>query len=123
MHKTPKKVFDEIATERPYCERADIFHDHECSGRSTMEHAWIYAGRQINEKWAIIRLCEYAHSVGPYAMNGILNKRINQWISLQHATDEDLKKYPRMKWELSRNYAPKPKRPTDQKIVGEGDER
>lgn len=98
MHKTPKKIFDEIAAERPFCERASLFHDHVCAGRSTMEHAWFYAGKQINEKWAIIRLCEWAHSVGPYAMNGGLNKEMNQFISLKHATIQDLAKFPRRDW-------------------------
>ena len=104
MHKTPKKIFQEIAAERPPCERAAMLRDHECGGRSTMEHAWIYAGKQINEKWAIVRLCERAHSVGPYAMNGILNKNINQWISLRHATDADLAKYPKKDWNQIREY-------------------
>lgn len=98
MHRTPKKIFDEISRERPPCERNAIFHDHECGGRSTMEHVWIYAGRQIDEKWAIIRLCEKAHSVGPYQNNGILNKEKNRYISLIHASDIDLAKYPKVDW-------------------------
>jgi hypothetical protein len=99
MHKTPKRIFEEIAKERPPCERAATFQDHACGGRSTMEHCFIYAGRQIDEKWAIIRLCEFAHSVGPYAMNGILDKSKNRFIALKHATTEDLAKYPRVDWE------------------------
>lgn len=104
MHKTPKRVFEEIAKERPPCERAAILNDHFCAGRSTMEHVWTYAGRQIDEKWAIIRLCELAHSVGPYAMNGILNKEINRYLSLLHATVDDLKKYPRVDWVQLKRY-------------------
>lgn len=98
MHKTPKPIFDEIARERPRCERAALLHDHICSGRSTMEHVWTYSGRQIDQKWAIIRLCEFAHSVGPYAISGALNKEINRYLSLRHATPEDLKKYPKIDW-------------------------
>lgn len=100
MHKTNKKVFDEIAKERPFCERAALLHDHVCDGRSTMEHVFTYAGRQINDKWAIIRLCELTHSVGKFALDGILDKNINQWIALGHATDADLKKYPRINWKI-----------------------
>lgn len=99
MHKTPKKIFEELAAERPFCERRMIFKDHVCQGRSTMEHALIYAGKQINEKWAIIRLCEWAHSVGRFQDNGGLDKGKNEYIALKHATDEDLKKYPRVDWE------------------------
>jgi hypothetical protein len=78
MHQTPKETFQELEQERPQCERNAIFHDHECHGRSTMEHCWIYAGKQIPDKWAIIRICEWAHSVGPYQLTGGLDKeRIN----------------------------------------------
>jgi len=98
MHKTPKSIFDEIMQERPPCERAALLHDHTCQGRSTMEHVLIYQGRQVDQKFAIIRLCEYAHSVGPYAFTGILNKRINEWIALRSATDEELALFPRSDW-------------------------
>ena len=104
MHKTPKIIFEQIERERPLCERYAMFHDHICHGRSTMEHAWTYSGKQINEKWAIIRLCEFAHSVGPYQNNGILDKEINHYISLQHATPEGLKKYTKVNWEQKKTY-------------------
>ena len=96
MHKTDKKIFEEIAKERPYCERYELLRDHVCKGRSTMEHAWLYAGKQVNEKWAIIRLCYWSH-LGPG-----MNKRINEWISLRHATAEDLEKYPKKSWWMIR---------------------
>lgn len=98
MHKTPKRIFDEIAAERPLCERNEVLEDHDCIGCSTMEHAWIYRGKQINEKWAIIRLCEWAH------LGKGLNKRINEWLSLKHATDEDLAKYPGKDWGQIKKY-------------------
>jgi len=69
-----------------------------------MEHVWKYRNRQVDEVWAIVRLCERAHSVGTYQMNGILDKRINEFLSLRHATDEDLKKYPRTDWDQKRKY-------------------
>ena len=69
-----------------------------------MEHAFIFRNRQVDEKWAIIRLCQRAHSVGPYATCGILNKEINQWIGLRHASEADLKKYPRAGWEQKKKY-------------------
>jgi hypothetical protein len=98
MRATPKHIYDEIARERPFCERNALLHDHICQGRSTMEHAWIYRGRQITEKWAIIRLCEWSH------LGKGLNKRINEWISLRHATEADLKKYPNKNWEQIKKY-------------------
>ena len=64
----------------------------DCEGRITWEHAFIYAGRQVNEKWAIIPLCVYHH------LGDGLDKDKNQKIALLRATDEDLIKYPRKDW-------------------------
>lgn len=98
MHKTPKHIFEEIVRERPPCERAAFLQDHVCSGRSTMEHAWIYSGSQLNEAWSIIRLCEWSH------LGKGLNKEVNHWISLQHATDADLAKFPKKDWKQIKLY-------------------
>lgn len=70
----------------------------ECQGRITWEHAFIYAGKQINEKWAIIPLCVYHH------LGEGLVKNENQRIALDRATPEDLAKYPSFDWEKRRNY-------------------
>lgn len=78
-----------------YCARAS---DGGCEGRVTWEHAWIYAGRQIQERWAIIPLCWYHH------LGEGLNKRKNEIISLSRATDEDLSKYPKKDWDRIREY-------------------
>tara|TARA_R110000868_G_scaffold160448_8_gene390088 strand:+ start:339 stop:674 length:336 start_codon:yes stop_codon:yes gene_type:complete len=69
-----------------------------CRGKITWEHALIYAGRQIQEKWAIIPLCEWHHAVNKFQDSGDLNKRLNELIALLRATPEDLKKYPRENW-------------------------
>jgi hypothetical protein len=98
MHKTPKHIYEEIVKERPFCERQEYFHDHDCRGRSTMEHALIFRGSQLTEKWSIIRLCYWSH-LGPG-----LNKRINEWIALNHATKQDLKKYKNAGWEQKLKY-------------------
>lgn len=75
------------------CARRDALHDHQCecderTGRMIeWEHAFIFAGKQIQEKWAIIPSCWWAHR-GP----GMV-KEINEWIALNRATDEELLKY------------------------------
>lgn len=46
-----------------------------------------HAGSKVNEKWAIIPLCWLVHR------GGMLDKRINEWLALNRATDEDLGKY------------------------------
>ena len=86
------------------CERYQTFKDHTCepdprTGRLIeWEHVWTYGGKQIDETWAIIGTCWWAHR-GPG-----LDKSKNQFISLHHASDEDLQKYPRMNWAQARKY-------------------
>lgn len=86
------------------CSRKEIFHDHVCQGRITFEHVWTYRGRQIQEEWAIIPICEYAHSVLNYQDNGILDKTKNQYISILRATKEDLLRYPKFNWKQYKEY-------------------
>jgi len=52
-------------------------------------HAFIYAGRQVNEKWCIIPLIRSVHK---REKEQELRKRID-WIIFNRATDEQLKKY------------------------------
>ena len=70
-------------------------------GRAEWEHAFIYAGKQINERWAIIGVCWYHHR-GPG-----LNKAYNQYRCLIRMTDEEMseaiKKYPNVDWISLRN--------------------
>ena len=87
MRPIPPKLKAQIASD-PYmrtCARLGL----DCNGRITWEHAFIYAGRQINEPWAIIPLCMYHH------LGEGLNKKINKQIALSRATREDLQKYPK----------------------------
>lgn len=91
MRPIPSKLRKEMS-EDPYysiCARKDSH----CNGRITWEHAWVYAGKQINEKWAIIPLCWHHH------LGTGLRKNINQLISLRRATMEDLMKYPKKDWQ------------------------
>lgn len=90
MNNMPLKLRKECA-EDPYyrkCARKGP----DCSGRITFEHVWMYAGKQIQEKFSIIPLCIY-HHLGPG-----LNKKINKFISINRMTEEDMKKYPRENW-------------------------
>jgi len=68
-------------------------HEGTCKGRTTHEHALIFAGKQIEEEWAVIDLCEYHHDVGLYQDAGNLEKEKNIWIALNRATEDQLKKY------------------------------
>ena len=64
----------------------------DCDGRITFEHALMYAGKQIQEKFAILPLCVWHH------LGDGLDKRWNITMAMSRATEEDKKKYPRLKW-------------------------
>lgn len=85
-----KKSIDEDVFYRTCC-RADS----NCGGRTTIEHVFIYAGRQIDEMWNLIPLCEYHHSVGKWLGCGGLDKSHNEWISLNLAHPSELQRYPK----------------------------
>jgi hypothetical protein len=71
------------------CARKGL-HRHQCGGRITWEHALIHAGKQIQERFAIIPLCAKAHAVDHFQDGGDLSKEINQWIALNRANDDEL---------------------------------
>ena len=92
MRPISQKVKETLEQEPNVCARSQ---DGNCDGRITWEHALIYAGKQIDEVWAIIKLCEYHHAVGKYQDGGNLLKEKNEWIALCRATDQELDKYPK----------------------------
>lgn len=91
MRKISKKVRAEVEQRPQICAREN----HECSGRITWEHALTFAGRQIDEAWNIVLLCEYHHAVNTHQDGGDLNKQENQRLALNQATDEELAQYPK----------------------------
>lgn len=90
MRPIPSSLKNELSTDPEYktCARAS---DGGCDGRITWEHAIIYAGRQLNERWAILPLCAYHHAVDEYQDGGDLNKEKNEWLALTRATDAELR--------------------------------
>ena len=72
-----------------------------CEGTIQWHHVWIYAGRQINELWAIMGACEKHHK----QVNEMpIIKKAFQILSLRRATPEDLQKYPRENWDQLKKY-------------------
>lgn len=118
MRPIPKKLKKDMLEDEAYhsCMRNDYFGDHICRGRITLEHSMIHAGKQVNEKWAIISLCAWAHDVDQYQDGGNLDKSKNQYIALIRATDKDLEKYDRNNWKEKRKLLVRqygiPKRPS-----------
>lgn len=91
MNNIPQKLRKELAADPFYktCALAGLF-QHECDGRITWEHTLIYAGKQIQARFAIVPLCAKAHSVDQFQDAGDLNKKINVWVALNRASDDDL---------------------------------
>ena len=69
-----------------------------CSGRITWEHALIYAGKKMQDKFAIVPLCEYHHSIGKHHEDGDLQKDYGQWVAISRMTPEDYLNYPKRNW-------------------------
>lgn len=68
----------------------------DCNNQPEWEHCWIYAGKQINEVWAIVPCCYYHHR------GGGLNKDFNKWVSINLANNDDLTVYNKKDWESER---------------------
>lgn len=92
MNNMPLKLRRDCASDIFYtrCARQDALHDHVCAASPLTgkliewEHAIIFANNQVQQKFALVPLCWWAHS-GPG-----LKKQINVWIALNRATDEEI---------------------------------
>ena len=63
-----------------------------CAGRVTREHAMYYAGKKIQEKWAIIPCCAQHHGVDLFQDGpGEAPKDAREWVALNRATESELK--------------------------------
>lgn len=103
MNNMPKKLRDQLAKDPEYkvCARlGSDWREGQCEGRITFEHALTYAGKQIQERFAIIPLCVFHH------LGKGLNKRWNIRYAMWRASPEDRAKYPRLNWTLEK-YSPK----------------
>lgn len=103
MRKISNRV-KKIIEEDPYYKTCARHSEGNCQGRITMEHALVYAGKQIDEVFAIIPICAYHHEVDQFQGGGGMNKRKHEWIALSRATPEDRSKYPRIDWEQKLKY-------------------
>lgn len=99
----PKILLKELLDDKFYetCVRSK---ENNCHGKITLEHALIFGGKQVQEKFAIIPVCAYHHGVNEYQDSGDLNKEYHWWIALSRATDEDLAKYSKSDWKQRLKY-------------------
>lgn len=100
-HKTMRtisiKMRSEIA-EDPFMKHCCI--GKYCEGKVEWHHVWIYAGRQINEPWAIVPACKYHHDKA-----GLPEiKQLFEIASLRRTTEIDLQKYSKKDWSQIKKY-------------------
>lgn len=97
MRPIPKKMRDEIEASRinKLCALYGSRHFGMCSRKIEWHHVWIYAGRQINEPWAIVGACTIHHDE---VKSNRDVKRAFERISLSRASLDDLEKYPKKDW-------------------------
>lgn len=96
----PKKMRDGMTANPEYsrCALQGILEEMigPCGGRPTREHAGYYAGKKIQEEWAIPPICARHHGVDAYQDAGTAAlKEIRLWVALNRATDEELAKFNR----------------------------
>lgn len=102
MGRIPSKLRRQLSSD-PYYKTCALKHaipDHVCEGRVTWEHAIIYAGRQVQERWAIVPICERYHLGDKFI------KDIGVWIAFNRATLSELEAFPRgyKAWLQKRRY-------------------
>lgn len=90
MRPISSKVKEELANDprMKVCARRD---EGGCDGRITWEHAIIHAGRQLDEAWNILPICEYHHAVNTHQDGGGMNKEKHEWLALRQAPKGRLK--------------------------------
>lgn len=111
MNNTPSKLLKELRADPEYT-RCSLLGYHTCGGRITLEHALIFAGRQVQERYAIIPVCAAGQEVDLYQDAGTMDKDRNRWVALNRATPDQLRgiskviNYPRELARLNTIYGP-----------------
>jgi len=90
MNNIPPKLKKEMA-EDPYYRKCAISGRLATNTKVEWHHNLIYAGKQVQEKWCIIPLAKEIHA------NIIQYKEKVDWIMLNRATDDDLRRYSKAK--------------------------
>ncbi len=66
------------------------------SGRVEWDHRFFYAGRQIDERFAIIGRCVLHHRGSTISAR---DNRLGEFLCLLRATPEELARYPKIDWD------------------------
>lgn len=100
MRPIPLKLRKELAAE-PYMQVCALHFLGGCSRKIEWHHVWIYAGRQVNERWAILPACNFHHE---NVKKDRKIKELFEVLSLETASEADLEKYPRKDWKQIKKY-------------------
>lgn len=85
MNKIPPKLREEMAGD-PFYKRCCVTGE---IGKIEWHHNLIYAGKQVQEKWCILPLTYHIHRI---ADDKLVRERLD-WIMLNRATDDELRRY------------------------------
>ena len=101
MRPIPIKMREEMAND-PFMHRciyAHIGKGFDCEGRIEWEHCFNYAGKQINEPWAIVGCCTHHHR------GAGLDKDFNRFMAIMRADISDLQiRMPKHDWQQTKKY-------------------
>lgn len=91
MNNIPDRLRKELVEDPAYrsC-MLNGHHGHACEGRITFEHVIIFAGKQVQKKWAIISLCAKGHEVDNFQDAHTMSKQLNLWAALNRASSSEL---------------------------------
>jgi len=90
MRTIPPKLRAEMEADPYY--KTCVHQSEDCRGRIEWDHVFIYAGRQVNEKWAILPTCHWHH------VNIVRFRRESERIAVKRATLAQLAEYPKRNW-------------------------
>ncbi len=89
MNNVPSKLRKELSEDPEYARCAIPGDGH--GGRVTWEHALIHAGKQVQERFAIVPCCSAHHGVDFYmGAPTEAPKDVRVWVALNRASDEEL---------------------------------
>lgn len=90
MNNIPTGLKKQLLSDPEYT-RCALLGYHTCGGRITLEHALIFAGRQVQERFAIIPVCAAGQEVDQYQDAHTMDKNRNRWVALNRASEEELR--------------------------------
>lgn len=87
MRKIPEQLRDELSQDKFYKECC--ISDNDCDGKIEWHHNLIFAGKQVNETFCILPVCQYHHEKEKHL---IYKEKLN-WVMWARATHEQILEY------------------------------